>query len=83
MPRCASMEYIYLPYHYNKEATDLGFVDIRWIHTKENIADLFTKPVSRQVFVALIDRLTGHCPATKPTNTPPQTTTTAPPPQHR
>jgi site-specific DNA-cytosine methylase len=53
-------QYIHLTYHYNKEAVDLGFVDIRWIHTKINIADLFTKPVSRQVFTNLIAQLTGH-----------------------
>lgn len=44
----------------NKEAVELGIADIRWLHTKMNTADLFTKPVSRQVFNNLIALLTGH-----------------------
>jgi hypothetical protein len=56
-------QYIHLSYHYNKEAVELGFVDIRWISTKMNTADLFTKPVSRQVFNHLIAMLTGHASA--------------------
>ena len=56
-------QYIHLSYHYNKEAVELGFVDIRWINTKLNIADLFTKPVSRQVFENLVDQLTGYASA--------------------
>jgi hypothetical protein len=42
------------------EAVEMGFVDIRWIQTKLNIADLFTKPVSRQVLEALVPLLTGY-----------------------
>jgi hypothetical protein len=53
-------QYIYQAYHFNKEAVELGFVDIRWIQTKLNIADLFTKPVSRQVLEALVPLLTGY-----------------------
>ena len=56
-------QYIHLSYHYNKEAVELGFVDIRWINTKMNTADLFTKPVSRQVFNQVIAMLTGHASA--------------------
>jgi hypothetical protein len=53
-------QYIYQAYHLNKEAVELGIADIRWLHTKMNTADLFTKPVSRQVFNNLIALLTGH-----------------------
>ena len=56
-------QYIYTAYHLNKEAVHLGIVDIRWLSTKINIADLFTKPVSRQVFINLVDQLTGHASA--------------------
>ena len=56
-------QYIYQAYHLNKEAIELGFVDVQWVQTKMNIADIFTKPVSRQTFEALINQLTGHAPA--------------------
>ena len=55
-------QYIYLPYHFNKEAVELGIVDVRWLHTKLNAADLLTKPVPRQVLQALIGGLTGYSP---------------------
>ena len=53
-------QYIYQTYHYNKEAVELGFVEIQWEHTSMNIADLFTKPVSRQVLQTLLGLLTGY-----------------------
>jgi site-specific DNA-cytosine methylase len=56
-------QYIYTAYHLNKEAVELGIVDIRWLNTKLNIADLFTKPVNRQTFNNLVDQLTGHASA--------------------
>ena len=56
-------QYIYQTYHFNKEAVELGFVDIRWLSTKLNISDLFTKPVPRQVLEALVKQLTGYATA--------------------
>ena len=53
-------QYIYLPYHFNKEATHMGFVAIKWLRSKLNISDLFTKAVPRQVFEALVGGLTGY-----------------------
>ena len=38
-------QYIYLPYHWNKEVVSLGYVQIRDCRTALNLADLFTKPV--------------------------------------
>lgn len=38
-------QYIYLPYHFNKEVQGLGYVDVQDIRTGVNIADLMTKPV--------------------------------------
>ena len=35
-------------------------MDIQWQHTSMNIADLFTKPVSRQVLETLLGLLTGY-----------------------
>ena len=56
-------QYIYTAHHLNKKAVQLGIADIRWLSTKINIADLLTKPVSRQVFTNLVDQLTGHASA--------------------
>jgi hypothetical protein len=56
-------QYTHLSYHYNKETVELGFMNILWINTKLNIADLFTKPVSRQVFENLVNQLTGYASA--------------------
>ena len=56
-------QYIYQTYHFNKEAVTLGFVSIRWLQTKMNVADLFTKPVSRQVLDTLVSKLTGYASA--------------------
>jgi hypothetical protein len=35
-------------------------IDIRYVNTKDNIADLYTKPVSPQVAETLIRKLSGH-----------------------
>ena len=53
-------QYIYLPYHFTREASDLGHIAVKWLPTKENVADLFTKPVNRQTFQALLGALTGY-----------------------
>ena len=58
-----SNQYIYLPYHYNKEAEEQHLVAVKWLRSQLNISDLFTKPVSRQVFQALIGALTGYAAA--------------------
>ena len=41
-------QYIYLPYHYNKEVCEQGWVQVRDVRTALNIADLFTKAVPRE-----------------------------------
>ena len=53
-------QYIYLHYHFNKEAVELGHVEVRWLQSKLNLADLFTKPVPRQTMEALVGGLTGY-----------------------
>ena len=53
-------QYIALSYHYNKEQVELGTVTIRWLASAANIADLMTKPVSRQVLNKLLGALTGY-----------------------
>jgi len=41
-------QYIYSTYHLSREARDLGFVDIKWVKSEMNLADLFTKALSHQ-----------------------------------
>ena len=55
-------KYIYTPYHWIKELAKKAMVQLRWVGTKANIADLFTKPVPRQVMLSLLSQLTGYSP---------------------
>ena len=41
-------QYIYLSYHLSREARDLGMVDIRWVKSDMNLADIFTKAINHQ-----------------------------------
>ena len=41
-------QYIYRPYHFNREATRLGLIDVKWVKTDYNIADIFTKALAGQ-----------------------------------
>ena len=52
-------QYVYLPYHYNKEVVALKYVNFQPKASKANIADSFTKPVSRQVMQTLLPFLVG------------------------
>ena len=53
---------MYLPYHYNKEVYEQGWVTIRNIRTALNLADLFTKPVTRDKIQTLAGQLLGYQP---------------------
>lgn len=57
-------QFMQVPYHYNKEAVQAGIVEMKYISTADNIADLFTKSVSRQVLEHLLPVLLGHRAAT-------------------
>jgi hypothetical protein len=46
-------KHIRLRYHYNREAVADGLVTLEYIRTSFNIADLFTKPLSKQRFETL------------------------------
>jgi hypothetical protein len=41
-------QYIYIPYHFNREATKMGYVDVQWVKSAMNLADAFTKALSNQ-----------------------------------
>lgn len=41
-------QYIYIPYHFNREARDLGLIEVLWVKSAMNLADIFTKHLSNQ-----------------------------------
>jgi hypothetical protein len=53
-------QYIYLPYHYNKEVQEEGFSKVMWIHSPNNISDLMTKCGGTKEFNMLVKPLTGY-----------------------
>ena len=55
-------QYIYLPYHFNKEAQVLGYVDVLPVRTALNVADLFTKPVPTAKIRDLMGQMLGYTP---------------------
>jgi hypothetical protein len=52
-------QYIFLAYFWIKELVKLGHIRTRYVSTLDNLADLFTKPVTKQVVVMLVDKLCG------------------------
>ena len=50
-------QYVYLPYHYNKELVRLGYVQFHKKSSKCNLADLFTKSVVKKVVDDLLPYL--------------------------
>ena len=53
-------QYIYTPYHYNKEVERKGIAKAKWVPTKENLADVMTKCVDAMTHKALVPDLTGN-----------------------
>ena len=53
-------QYIYLPYHWVKELTRAREIAVRYVPTKANISDVFTKSVGPDVIRNLYRKLTGH-----------------------
>lgn len=60
-------QFITIPYHYNKEVIERGEVTMQFVPTADNLADLFTKAVSRQTLDRLLPRMIGceHKPMNK------------------
>ena len=52
-------KYIYQPYHWVKELDAGKYIKVFHKRTDLNLADLFTKPVPRQVFTNLVNKLKG------------------------
>ena len=53
-------QFMQVPYHYNKEMVQRQQVTMQYIPTKYNVADLFTKSVSKQVLQELLPVLLGY-----------------------
>ena len=53
-------QYIYQPYHFNKEVQEEGFSRVEYIKSTKNISDLMTKAVSVQTLKDLMPALTGY-----------------------
>jgi len=53
-------QYMYLPYHFNKEVQEEGLSDVRYVASGNNLADLLTKCVGVKEFQALHAGLTGY-----------------------
>ena len=53
-------QYIYLPYHYNKEVQEEGFSEVRWVHSPNNISDLMTKCGGSKEYSTLMMPLMGY-----------------------
>ena len=53
-------KYIYTPYHWVKELVTAKLIKVFYKRTDLNLADLFTKPCPREIFVNLVDRLKGY-----------------------
>ena len=58
---------IIAPYHYNKEVVTLRLVEVKYVKTEDNLADLTTKAdtVDRTTSARLTDRLAGYEPLTQ------------------
>ncbi|GKA06464.1 retrovirus-related pol polyprotein from transposon TNT 1-94, partial [Tanacetum coccineum] len=50
-------KYIYIRYHFIKEQVENGIVELYFVRTEYQLADIFTKPLPRERFNFLIDKL--------------------------
>ena len=53
-------QYIYLPYHWVKELTRASEIVVRYVPTKANLSDIFTKSVGPDVIRNLYEKITGY-----------------------
>ena len=58
-------QFIITPYHYNKEVVTLRLVEVKYVKSEDNLADLTTKAVDRTTSGRLMDRLAGYEPLTQ------------------
>ena len=53
-------QYMYLPYHFNKEVQEMGLSKVDYINTLDNISDLGTKAVDATTLKTLAPAALGH-----------------------
>ena len=53
-------QYIYLPYHYNKEVQEMKFSEVAYVKSSDNISDLTTKCVDSATLKVLWPAITGQ-----------------------
>ena len=53
-------QYIYLPYHFNKEIQEMGFSEVAYVPTLKNISDLQTKAVDSGTIRRLVPCINGQ-----------------------
>lgn len=51
------LRHVDMRYHFVRDMVKEGTVDIRWIQSKENVADIMTKPCKWQTYCELRDRI--------------------------
>ena len=56
-------QYIFIPYHFNREAHDLGLIEVIWTKSGNNLADIMTKALSGQKIKGLLPYLLGYKPS--------------------
>ncbi|MGZ5548842.1 MAG: Ty1/Copia family ribonuclease HI [Nitrososphaeraceae archaeon] len=54
-------KHIAIQYYFIKEAIDNQEILVNWISTKDQLADIFTKPLGPQAFTKLKIMLMGEC----------------------
>jgi hypothetical protein len=52
-------KHIDVKHHYIKELVENGVINVKWIPSGENIADMFTKALGIKVYVNLRDKMMG------------------------
>ena len=50
-------KHIEIKFHFVKDENNKGNIKINWVSTKDNVADLMTKPVSKRTMERLIPKL--------------------------
>ena len=53
-------QYIAHQYHFNKEKVEEGLISIHWVDTNLNLADIYTKPLTRAQCDLLMPDLLGY-----------------------
>jgi len=50
-------KHIDLHYHFIHEAVEEGKIDMKYVPTSDNVADIFTKPLAKPKFIQFVETL--------------------------